>query len=159
MSENIYAVRTNQLRSRMQQGDRRAYLIPMNDFHGSEYIGEYFKTIAWFSGFTGSAATLLVTESESFLWTDGRYFLQAEEQLAGTGIRLMKMGEADVPTGIAYIAGYLQECKQAGKTLRIGFDVVLILILLSWKMTGISVKVFAKPRLCSFGYIEVSLPV
>ena len=122
MSENIYAVRTNQLRSRMQQEDLRAYLIPMNDFHGSEYIGEYFKTIAWFSGFTGSAATLLVTESESFLWTDGRYFLQAEEQLAGTGIRLMKMGEADVPTGIAYIAGYLQECKQAGKTLRIGFD-------------------------------------
>lgn len=66
MSENIYAVRTNQLRSRMQQEDLRAYLIPMNDFHGSEYIGEYFKTIAWFSGFTGSAATLLVTESESF---------------------------------------------------------------------------------------------
>ena len=109
MSENIYAVRTNQLRSRMQQEDLRAYLIPMNDFHGSEYIGEYFKTIAWFSGFTGSAATLLVTETESFLWTDGRYFLQAEEQLAGTGIRLMKMGEADVPTGTAYIAGYLQE--------------------------------------------------
>ena len=46
MSENIYAVRTNQLRSRMQQEDLRAYLIPMNDFHGSEYIGEYFKTIA-----------------------------------------------------------------------------------------------------------------
>lgn len=122
MSENIYAVRTNQLRSRMQQEDLRAYLIPMNDFHGSEYIGDYFKTIAWFSGFTGSAATLLVTETESLLWTDGRYFLQAEEQLAGTGIRLMKMGEADVPTGTAYIAGYLQECKQAGKTLRIGFD-------------------------------------
>ena len=50
MSENIYAVRTNQLRSRMQQEDLRAYLIPMNDFHGSEYIGDYFKTIAWFSG-------------------------------------------------------------------------------------------------------------
>ena len=76
MSENIYAVRTNQLRSRMQQEDLRAYLIPMNDFHGSEYIGEYFKTIAWFSGFTGSAATLLVTESESF-FMDRRQILSA----------------------------------------------------------------------------------
>ena len=122
MSENIYAARINQLRSRMQQEDLWAYLIPMNDFHGSEYIGEYFKTIAWLSGFTGSAATLLVTETESLLWTDGRYFLQAEEQLAGTGIRLMKMGEADVPTGTAYIADYLHKCRQAGKTLRIGFD-------------------------------------
>ncbi|MBU5428998.1 aminopeptidase P family protein [Kineothrix sp. MSJ-39] len=122
MSENIHAARINQLRSRMQQEDLRAYLIPMNDFHGSEYIGEYFKTIAWFGGFTGSAATLLVTETESLLWTDGRYFLQAEEQLAGTGIRLMKMGEANVPTVTAYIAGQLQKCKQAGKTMRIGFD-------------------------------------
>ena len=127
MSENIYAVRTNQLRSRMQQEDLRAYLIPMNDFHGSEYIGEYFKTIAWFSGFTGSAATLLVTESESFLWTDGRYFLQAEEQLAGTGIRLMKMGEADVPTGIASIyKNVSRQEKRCGSALMAGSSVLLM---------------------------------
>lgn len=74
-----------------------AYLIFTSDDHGSEYVEDYYKTRAYFSGFTGSAGTLMVTQTAAFLWTDGRYFIQAAEQLKGTGIQLMKSGVAGVP--------------------------------------------------------------
>ena len=80
------------LRKCMKQHQVDACLIPTGDFHGSEYVGEYFKTREYISGFTGSAGTLLVFSNWAGLWTDGRYFLQAERQLAGSGIRLMKSG-------------------------------------------------------------------
>ena len=70
-----------------------AYMIVTDDFHGSEYVGDHFKARAYISGFTGSAGTLVVTQDMAGLWTDGRYFLQAGEQLAGSGIDLFKMGE------------------------------------------------------------------
>ena len=73
-------------------------IVPTNDFHGSEFINEYFKTRQYISGFTGSAGTLVVGEEGAWLWTDGRYFLQAGQQLKDTGIDLMKMGEPGVPT-------------------------------------------------------------
>lgn len=73
-------------------------MIPTEDFHESEYVGDYFKVRKYMSGFTGSAGTLVVTLSEAGLWTDGRYFIQAENQLKGTGIDLYKMGEPKVPT-------------------------------------------------------------
>lgn len=75
-----------------------ACIIPTTDPHGSEYIPEHWKIREWFSGFTGSAGTLVVTIEEAALWTDSRYFLQAEEQLKGTGIKLMKQGLPDTPT-------------------------------------------------------------
>ena len=75
-----------------------AFIIPTSDFHGSEYISDYFKARKYFSGFTGSAGTLLVLQSSAFLWTDGRYFIQAALELENTGIELMKMGEPNVPT-------------------------------------------------------------
>lgn len=74
------------------------YVIPISDFHESEYIGEYFKAVKYLSGFTGSNATLVVLQKEAYLWTDGRYFIQAGKQLAGSGISLQKMGEEGVPT-------------------------------------------------------------
>jgi Xaa-Pro aminopeptidase len=80
------------------------YFIPNSDFHNSEYIGDHFKEIEFISNFTGSNAFLVVTRSEAFLFTDGRYFLQAEKELKGTGIKLMKMGMPDVPPVEEFVA-------------------------------------------------------
>ena len=74
------------------------YVIPTADFHGSEYVNDYFKVREFFSGFTGSAGTLLVWQEGAALWTDGRYFIQAATELSGTGVDLMKMREEGVPT-------------------------------------------------------------
>ena len=93
-----------------------AYIIPTTDFHGSEYVNEYFKCREFFSGFTGSAGTLLVTADRAGLWTDGRYFLQAEAELKGSGIELMKEREPKVPTMEEYLKGHLP------KGSCIGFD-------------------------------------
>ena len=104
---NIYSKRISKLAERMKKQGIDAYIIPMNDDHGSEYVGDYYKCIEYFTGFTGSAGTLVVTSRRrqekglpaytAQLWTDGRYFIQAEEELEGTGISLMKMGEPGVP--------------------------------------------------------------
>lgn len=95
-------------------------LIPTGDFHLSEYAGAFFGIRKFLSGFTGSAGTLLVTEEEALLWTDGRYFVQAEQELVGTGIKLMKSGEADVPEVEEYLRAHLKK----GQTL--AFDGRLI---------------------------------
>ena len=87
----------------MAESSIDAYLIPSDDDHASEYVNDHFKCREWISGFTGSAGTVLVTSDEAFLWTDGRYFLQAGKQLEGSGIELMKMGEPGVPTIIRKI--------------------------------------------------------
>ena len=96
------------LRTAMAEHKLDAYLSPTDDFHGSEYVGEYFTCRKYVSGFTGSAGTLLVFPNWAGLWTDGRYFLQAEEQLKDSGIRLMKMGQPGVPTLEAFLRSSLQ---------------------------------------------------
>lgn len=85
------------------------YYMGMADDHNSEYVSDYFRQIAYFTGFTGSAGSLFVTETGAYLWTDGRYFLQAEEQLSGSGITLMRMGEPLVPTMEEWLASHLTE--------------------------------------------------
>lgn len=97
------------LRQKMQENGFDAYIIPTTDFHRSEYVHDHFKCREYISGFTGSAGTLLVTTEEALLWTDGRYFLQAENQLKGSGIKLMKMGQPDVPTMIEYLESIMTE--------------------------------------------------
>ncbi len=92
------------LRNEMCRHNIEAYIVPTCDFHGSEYIGEYFKTREYISGFTGSAGTAIVTMEEAVLWTDGRYFLQAASQLEDSEFILMKSGEPDVPTMKEYIS-------------------------------------------------------
>lgn len=92
------------------------YVIPSSDYHQSEYVGEHFKSREFISGFTGSAGTVVVTENEAGLWTDGRYFIQAEKQLEESTITLFKMGEENVPTYIEYIGKNLKN----GQCL--GFD-------------------------------------
>lgn len=104
------------LRARMAEHKLQAYLIPTADPHGSEYAGAHFACREYVSGFTGSAGTLLVFPNWAGLWTDGRYFLQAEEQLQDSGIRLMKSGEPGVPT----LEAFLKKSLQAEQTL--GFD-------------------------------------
>ena len=104
------------LRAAMAARGIDAYLVPTADPHGSEYVGDHFACRAWVSGFTGSAGTLLVFPQWAGLWTDGRYFLQARDQLAGSGIRLMEQGQPGVPT----IEDFLRDSLQHGQVL--GFD-------------------------------------
>ena len=99
----------NALRDVMRQAKIDAYYIPTSDFHDSEYVGEYFKGRAWLSGFSGSAGVMVVTMKEACLWTDGRYFIQAEKQLANSTIKLMKMMEPGVPTVSEYLKAQLTD--------------------------------------------------
>jgi len=110
------------LRELMKKYGLDAYIIPSSDPHMSEYVADHWKARSWISGFTGSAGTFVATLDESGLWTDGRYFIQAEKQLEGSGIRLFKMGNHDVPTYTQWIAGKLSEggCVGfAGKTVSV----------------------------------------
>ena len=91
------------LRVKMKETGVDACLIPTSDFHGSEYVGDYFKCREYISGFTGSAGTLVVTLDEAGLWTDGRYFLQAAKQLSGSGITLMRERQPGVPSIEEYL--------------------------------------------------------
>ena len=104
------------LREKMRETGVDACLIPTSDFHGSEYVGDYFKCREYISGFTGSAGTLVITLDEAGLWTDGRYFLQAAKQLEGSGIMLRKERQPGVPA----IEEYLKRTLKRGETL--GFD-------------------------------------
>ena len=101
---------------RMKEREISACIVPTDDFHGSEYVSAHFKLREYLSGFTGSAGTLVVTLDGAALWTDGRYFLQAERELSGSGIELMKMGEAGVPSIEKYLLGNLPPKS------RLGFD-------------------------------------
>lgn len=97
------------LRHEMAARGITACLIPTTDFHNSEYVNNYFKSREFISGFTGSAGTLVVTEKEAKLWTDGRYFLQAAAELKDSGIDLMKIGQPDVPTVTEWLASSLND--------------------------------------------------
>ncbi len=89
--------RLEALRKAMKKNGITAYYITTADHHNSEYVSDHFKVREYFSGFTGSNGDLLVTEKNAYLWTDGRYFVQAERELSDSGIALMKMGEEGVP--------------------------------------------------------------
>ena len=102
------------LRDVMAEHKIDAYLIPTDDFHGSEYVGDHFACRKYVSGFTGSAGTLLVFPQWAGLWTDGRYFLQAEDQLKDSGIRLMKQGEPGVPSLDEFLRSSLQPHQALG---------------------------------------------
>ncbi len=97
------ADRIAELRLRMAAKGIDAYVIPTADFHQSEYVGEHFKARKYISGFSGSYGTVVITGDDGGLWTDGRYFFQAENELHGSGIRLMKMFVGDTPTITEYL--------------------------------------------------------
>jgi Xaa-Pro aminopeptidase len=108
--------RIEKIRDLMKEKNIYAYIVPSSDYHQSEYVGDYFKSREFMSGFTGSAGTLIISMDEAGLWTDGRYFIQAENELKDSGIKLFKMGEEGVPT----IEEYLLEKLPKNSTL--GFD-------------------------------------
>ncbi len=108
--------RIGKLRQKMQERGITVYVVPSADCHESEYVCAHYRAREYMSGFTGSAGTLVITMREAGLWTDGRYFLQAEQQLQSTGIRLFRMGEPEVPELEAYVKEKLAE---GG---RLGFD-------------------------------------
>ncbi|WP_242995807.1 MULTISPECIES: aminopeptidase P family N-terminal domain-containing protein [Clostridium] len=91
-------IKIGQLRDRMKELGIDAYLVPTADFHESEYVGEFFKCRHFLTGFNGTAGTAVITMDKAGLWTDGRYFVQAEEQLSGSEIKLYRMGESEFPT-------------------------------------------------------------
>ena len=91
-------IKIGQLRDRMKELGIDAYLVPTADFHESEYVGEFFKCRHFLTGFNGTAGTAVITMDKAGLWTDGRYFVQAEEQLSGSEIKLYRMGEPEFPT-------------------------------------------------------------
>ena len=108
--------RLEQLRSEMKQRNISVYVIPTSDFHESEYVGDYFKARKYMTGFTGSAGTAVVGLTEAGLWTDGRYFIQAERQLEDSGFELYRMGEE----GVEEIQDFIRRNLTAGSKL--GFD-------------------------------------
>lgn len=108
--------RLKNLRAKMQENGVQAYIIPTSDFHETEYVSDYFACRKYMSGFTGSAGTLVVLTDQAGLWTDGRYFIQAQAQLQDTGIALMKMGQPETPSIEDYI------CQNLSKGSKVGFD-------------------------------------
>lgn len=97
------------LRAEMKKRHLDAYVVVTDDFHTSEYVGAHFKAREFLSGFTGSAGTLVVLPDAAALWTDGRYFLQASQQLEGSGIELMRMGQPGVPEIPAFLRDHVPE--------------------------------------------------
>jgi Xaa-Pro aminopeptidase len=102
------------LRKLMEREGVQAYLVPSTDAHNSEYLPECWKRREWISGFTGSAGDVVITRDKGGLWTDGRYFLQAEEQLEGSGIDLHKMGVPDAVKLEEWVAKELREGEKLG---------------------------------------------
>lgn len=102
------------LRSAMQSAGVDAYLIPNTDPHQSEYFSEHYMSIAWLSGFTGSNAMIAVTQDFAGLWTDGRYYLQAGQQLEGSGFEMMKLEGAATPEYLSWLAGALPTGARVG---------------------------------------------
>ena len=101
--------RIKELRRLMCEKNIDVYLVPSADNHQSEYVGEYFKSRAFITGFTGSAGTAVITMDKAGLWTDGRYFIQAEKELAGSGIELYKMGNPGILTVDEFLDSVLPE--------------------------------------------------
>ena len=108
--------RVEKLRQLMKENQMDAYIIPSFDAYQSEYVAEHWKGRQWISGFTGSAGTVVITLEDAGLWTDGRYYIQAEKQLEGSGIRLFRM----VDPGVPFYSEWLAEVLNEGST--VGFD-------------------------------------
>ncbi len=106
--------RLKKLRNLMRERNIQAYYIPSSDYHESEYVDNHFKAREFMSGFTGSAGTLVVTQDDAGLWTDGRYFIQAEKELQDTTITLFRMAEEGVPTIEEYLKNAMPQDSKLG---------------------------------------------
>ncbi len=102
------------LRGAMKENNLAGCIIPSRDPHISEYLAKHYQLRRWISGFTGSAGTLAFTDKKSGLWTDGRYYIQAERELEGSEIELYRSGEKDVKTVIEFLSDELSEGDKVG---------------------------------------------
>ena len=111
--------RLDLLRQVMKREKIDYYLVPTEDPHGSEYVGEYYKCREYLTGFTGSAGTALIWQEGAGLWTDARYHIQAGQQLSGSGVALFRDGEENVPTLYQYLESHLMagQCLAADGSL------------------------------------------
>ena len=126
---NVNAKRIDSLRALMQDAGIDVYYIPMSDCHNSEYVAAHFRCVEFISGFTGSAGSVVVTQDHAWLFADGRYFIQAAQQIEGSGITLMKIGEPGVPE----LKDFLRD-QSRGKVL--GFDGSVVPADFGLKFTG-----------------------
>ena len=101
-------------RQEMKKRQLSAFIVPSTDPHSGEYVPEHWETRKWISGFTGSAGTAVITLSDAGLWTDSRYFIQAEEQLEGTGITLFKDRLPETPSIGEWLGSILKEGDKVG---------------------------------------------
>ncbi len=115
-SKETIRKRLEMLRAEMKSAGIDEYLVTSSDFHASEYVGDYFKVTEYLSGCTSDNVRLLISNDAAYLWTDGRYFISAAEELQDTGIKLMKMGETGVPTPTEFLRQSL------GEEMVLGFD-------------------------------------
>lgn len=97
------------MRAVMKENGVDWYMVPTADFHNSEYVDKYFEVRKFLCNFSGSNGTLLIGADEAGLWTDGRYFIQAEKELAGTGVTLYRMAEEGVPTKEEFLADKMEK--------------------------------------------------
>ena len=114
MEKSDIAFRVKSLRQWMDKHGLKAFIIPSTDPHNSEYVSEHWASRQWISGFNGSAGTAVVTMNEAVLWTDSRYFLAADEQLADTPFSLMKEGLPDAPTVAQWLTSKLRKGDKVG---------------------------------------------
>ena len=116
--------RIDALQAIMKEKHIDVWMVCTADYHQSEYVADYFKMRVFLSGFTGSAGTLIVTQDHAGLWTDGRYFIQAEKQLENSGIELYRMGEEGVEDwfSIYYNGIYHFGCRYAYSIYRVYFS-------------------------------------
>lgn len=120
MAAGIYRKRLADMRSLMKQKKLDAIIIPPSDPHLGEYVPDHWRVIRWLTGFTGSAGNVVITRTFAGLWTDSRYFIQAEEQLEGSGFELVRLKIPHTPEHIDWLGG------KARKGWKIGVDGRLI---------------------------------
>jgi Xaa-Pro aminopeptidase len=144
--------RINQLRATMLQQNIAACIVPTNDPHASEYVADHWKARTYFSGFTGSAGTLVVTASKAGLWTDSRYFLQAADELQDTPIELFKMGEANVPT----IENWLKSELEKGSQIAMNADLFSISTIQQYReyFSALGIQLNTKTDLISTAWVN-----
>ena len=106
--------RLEKLRQLMAEHEIHYYIVPTNDYHLSEYVGDHFSARKYMSGFTGSAGVLLVGREMAGLWADGRYYIQAEHQLSGSTITLFRQGSVGVPQMEDYLKSVLKDGENIG---------------------------------------------
>ncbi len=109
-----YIKKLESLRDAMKECQLDAYILPITDPHIGEYVPDHWKCIEWLTGFSGSAGTVVVTSGFAGLWTDSRYFIQAEEQLEGTGFQLVKLTIPHTPEFLEWLVENLPDGKRVG---------------------------------------------